>query len=102
MSMDKEVAPSYLKKIAGVLLTLLVVSLPVFAQQQAAAPPSSTSTESAPKYEFFAGYSWYDPRGYYAGNQEGTAFKAPSIIPGFGVAATRNFGTVLGFTIDYS
>ena len=103
MSMDNAVAPSYLKKIAGVLLTLLVVSLPALAQQQTAAPqPASTSTESAPKYEFFAGYSWYDPRGYYPGNSAGEAFKAPSIVPGFGVAATKNFGNVFGFTLDYS
>ncbi|ABF42273.1 hypothetical protein Acid345_3272 [Candidatus Koribacter versatilis Ellin345] len=100
MSMDKEVAPSR-KLIAGVLLMMLVVSLSALAQQQTAAPSASTTT-SAPHNELFAGYSWYDPRGYYTGDVAGVAFKAPSITPGFAAAYTRNYGNVFGFTVDYS
>src|ERR1700747_543639 len=101
-SMEKEVAPRLVKRIAGMLLVVLVVSLVAMAQQPSAAPQSGSTTTSAPKNEFFAGYSWYDPRGYYTGNTPGVAFNAPSIWQGFGAAYTRNFGDVFGVTADYS
>ena len=106
MSMENDVAPSRIKTIVGVLLMALgVFSASAIAQQQPAAPPASnspaTTTEAAPKYEFFAGYSWYDPRGYYEVDEApGIALKAPTMNKGFGVSATRNFGNVFGFTID--
>jgi outer membrane protein OmpA-like peptidoglycan-associated protein len=107
--MDIEVAPKRIKKLVGVLLVALAVSSgAAIAQQQTAAPQSTSSTTSsdfstAPKYEFFAGYSWYDPRGYYSNDSTpGVAYKAPSIWQGFGVAATKNYGNVFGFTVDYS
>jgi outer membrane protein OmpA-like peptidoglycan-associated protein len=102
MSMEIEVAPSRIKKIVGALLMALVVSSgAAIAQQQPAS--SSTTTEAAPKYEFFAGYSWYDPRGYYeTDDNPGVALKAPSMDKGFGVAGTKNWGNLFGLTIDVS
>jgi outer membrane protein OmpA-like peptidoglycan-associated protein len=109
MSKEKEeVAPSRIKKIVGALLMALVVSSTAAIAQQQPAPsqPASTSattTEGAPKYEFFAGYSWYNPKGYYELDElPGTALKAPTMNKGFGVAVTKNYGNVLGLTIDYS
>jgi hypothetical protein len=58
--MEKEVAPSLVKRIAGMLLVALFVSLVAMAQQPA--PQSGSTTTSAPKNEFFAGYSWSPAR----------------------------------------
>lgn len=108
MSMEMEVAPSRISRIVGVLLVaLFVLSVAAIAQQPASSSSSSASSTStstqAPKYEFFAGYSWYDPRGYYElDDAPGTAFKAPTMDKGFGVSATKNMGNVFGITIDYS
>ncbi len=109
MSIENEVAPNRIKKIVGALLMAVgVFTATAIAQQQPAAAPapapaSASTIETAPKWEFFAGYSWYDPRGYYAVDEAPqVAIKAPTIDKGFGVAGTRNFGNVFGFTLDYS
>ena len=106
MSMENEVAPSRIKKIVGVLLMALgVCTTGAIAQQQTAPAPSTSasSTETAPKFEFFAGYSWLDPRGYYVRDEDAaTALKAPSLDKGFALAGTKNFGNILGFTLEYS
>jgi outer membrane protein OmpA-like peptidoglycan-associated protein len=103
------VAPNRFKRTIGVLLMALVVSsVAAIAQQQpaqntsAAGSPAADTTQ-APKYEFFGGYSWIAPRGYYdADFPLGVGYKMPSINRGFGLAATRNMGNVLGVTLDYS
>jgi outer membrane protein OmpA-like peptidoglycan-associated protein len=109
MSIKSEVAPSRTKKFVGVLLMALgVCSGAAIAQQQPApsqpAPqPAATSDNAAPKFELFAGYSWLDPRGFYSVPENPSiALKAPTMNKGFGVAGTKNFGNVFGFTVDYS
>ena len=111
MSMENEVAPSRLKKYVGVLLMALGVgSIGAIAQQTPAAgtQPAPTSApassfNTAPKYEFFGGYSWLNPGGHYSIDEApGVAFKAPSMDKGFALAGTKNFGNVFGFTFEYS
>ncbi len=107
MLMEIEVAPNRFKRIVGVLLMALVVfSVAAIAQQQPTSAPSSmaaSDTSTAPKYEFFGGYSWIAPRGYYDADVPlGVGYKMPSLDRGFGVSATRNMGNVFGVTIDYS
>ena len=108
MSIKSEVAPSRTKKFVGVLLMALgVCSGAAIAQQQPApsqpAPQPAATSDAAPKFELFAGYSWLDPRGFYSiPENPSIALKAPTMDKGFGVAGTRNFGNVFGFTVDYS
>lgn len=107
MFIESEVAPSRMKTFVGVLLMALVVcSVAAIAQQQPAQSAPSTTlsdTSTAPKYEFFAGYSWLAPRGHYDADVPlGVGFKMPSLDEGFGLSATRNMGNVLGLTLDYS
>ena len=101
MSIEIKVAPSRTKNFIGALLMALVCSTGAIAQQTAPAPSATPTTSSAPRYEFFAGYSWYDPRGNFQANS-GQVFKAPTMDKGFGVSGTKNFGNVFGFTLDYS
>lgn len=108
MQKNSEVAPSRVKKAVGVLLMALgVSSIAATAQQQPAPAPTqssaATETSTAPKYEFFGGYSWYAPRGHYDADAPlGVGYKMETLDRGFGVAATRNFGNALGVTLDYS
>jgi outer membrane protein OmpA-like peptidoglycan-associated protein len=107
MHKKMEMAPSHMKKAVGVLLVALgVSSIAALAQQQPAASPTTSSAaaqfSTAPKYEFFGGYSWYEPRGHYQTDEAGQVFKAPTMDKGFAVAGTKNFGNVFGFTLEYS
>ena len=107
MSMENEVAPSRLKKYVGVLLMALgVCSIGAIAQQTPAATPQpapASNFNTAPKFEFFGGYSWMNPRGYYSLDETpGVPYKAPSMDKGFALAGTKNFGNVMGFTFEYS
>ena len=108
MFMEIEVAPNRFKRIVGVLLMALVVSsVAAIAQQQPASAPASSAAaddvSQAPKYEFFGGYSWINAGGHYDSfATPGVGYKMPSLDRGFGLAATRNMGNILGITIDYS
>jgi outer membrane protein OmpA-like peptidoglycan-associated protein len=108
MFMENQVAPSRTKKFVGVLLMALgVCTGAAIAQQQPApsqppAPQTAATPENqAPKFEFFGGYSWMDPRGFYSTDENpGIPIKAPTMNKGFDVSGTKNFGNVFGFTID--
>ena len=110
MSIESEVAPSRTKKFVGVLLMALGVCTGAAIAQQQPAPsqppapqPAAASDNRRPSLNFSAVIrGWIRADSIQSDENPGIAIKAPTMNKGFGVAGTRNFGNVFGFTIDYS